>query len=83
MISVELRLLPGFDYGRHGVESGVSEQGAGVGVTLGAFLECSGVDMHGMLAVLVNGRHAAYDRVLEDGDAVSVFPPHIGEREVI
>lgn len=82
MVSVELRLLPGFDFGRHGVESGVLQLGAGEGVTLGAFLERTGVDMHGMLAVLVNGRHAAYDRVLEDGDAVSVFPP-TSVREVI
>ena len=30
--------------------------------------------------VLVNGQHASEDRLLTDGDVVSVFPPLIGGR---
>jgi len=77
---VELRLLAG--YKRFLPEKDRQEGRSGLdvedGLTLGGLLALHGVDANRPLVVLVNGRHALSDRVLEDGDVVSVFPPVAG-----
>jgi len=80
MKRVEIRLLAGYkkflpDKDRRLGRSGLDVED---GLTLGGLLTLHGVDIDRPLVVLVNGRHAVNDRVLEDGDVVSVFPPVAG-----
>jgi len=46
--------------------------------TLSGFLDQAGIDRGRTLVVLVNGRYAAPDSRLRDGDVVAVFPPVAG-----
>jgi len=80
MIRVELRplaafkkLLPEADR-----DKGSALIEAPAGVTLAGFLEQAGVGQGRTLVTLVNGRHAALDSELKDGDVVAVFPPVAG-----
>jgi sulfur-carrier protein len=80
MRRVELRLLAGYRkflpaQDRQNGKSGLDVQD---GLTLGGLLALQGIDASRPLVVLVNGRYAVSDRVLEDGDVVSVFPPVAG-----
>lgn len=74
MINIEFRLLPGLNGGSCGTGKGPSVVAVEDGTTLGVFLGNAGIDMHGVLAVLINGRHCVGGTVLGDGDVVSVFP---------
>ncbi len=47
------------------------------GTTVGELIGRLGLP-EGPRAVFVNGRHAADDRVLDDGDRLAVFPPIAG-----
>lgn len=80
MKRVELRLLAG--YRRHLPEEdrdkGATVLDVGDGATLLDVLRLFGMDGARPLVVLVNGRHAAEGKVLENGDVVSVFPPVAG-----
>ena len=46
--------------------------------SVGAVLEAFHLPVELPKVVLINGRHAADDSLLADGDVVSVFPPLIG-----
>jgi hypothetical protein len=48
--------------------------------TIQALMQAVGVPDDLPRIVLVTGHHAAADRVLTEGDLVSVFPPLIGGR---
>jgi molybdopterin converting factor small subunit len=47
------------------------------GTTVGAFVERIGLDGEQRIT-FVNGRHAADDRTLADGDRLAIFPPIAG-----
>ncbi len=42
------------------------------------FMERIGVPADEVAIILVNGRHAGQDRLLQDGEAVFLFPPLAG-----
>ncbi len=48
------------------------------GTDVSAFMERIGVPPDEVAIILVNGRHAVQDQVLQDGQAVSLFPPIAG-----
>ena len=81
MIQVELRLLAGMKSHREGggaPNNGAVFVGVPLGATLAGFLDQAGIDQGRTLVVLVNGRYAAFESMLNDGDVVSVFPPVAG-----
>lgn len=45
------------------------------GTTVRMLIEREGIDLDDIAICIVNGRDADYDRVLEDGDTLSLFPP--------
>ena len=45
------------------------------GLTVSAVLSSEGLPPEGIGVILVNGRHASADTVLQDGDRLSVFTP--------
>jgi molybdopterin converting factor small subunit len=58
---------------RSGLQMDVHEH-----ATVQALMQVLGVPNDLPRIVLVNGQHAGEDRLLTDGDVVSVFPPLIG-----
>jgi sulfur carrier protein ThiS len=60
---------------RSGLQMAVHEY-----ATVQALLQALGVPDDLPKIVLVNGQHAGENRLLTDGDIVSVFPPLIGGR---
>lgn len=48
------------------------------GATVADVFRAFGVPLEKPRIILVNGRHAAPDQVLADGDLLSVFPPVAG-----
>ncbi|MDK2887838.1 MAG: sulfur-carrier protein [Thermoanaerobacter sp.] len=45
------------------------------GTTVAGLIDSLGIPRSQVFTVLVNGRHAAMDAVLQPGDRVSLFPP--------
>jgi len=50
------------------------------GATVGEALETLGLAPGGVHLIMVNGEHRSWETVLEEGDAVTVFPPVAGGR---
>lgn len=69
-MKVTIKLFATFRVGRFKVE----ERELPEGTTCGKVVADVGLTEDELGIVLVNGRHASVERVLQDGDALSLFP---------
>jgi sulfur carrier protein ThiS len=75
-MQITIRLLASY---RHYLPEGLDPQvGYSLtvepGVTIGQVLDELPIPADGLCTFLVNGRHAVRDQILQEGDALSVFP---------
>lgn len=71
MIKVTVKLFATLQVGRFEIKEDQFEDGTTVKEIMGRY----GLSQTQVLLVLVNGRHAALETVISDGDTVALFPP--------
>lgn len=75
-LRLEVRVFSGLEKYIPGAHFGQSiEIERPEGVTLAELVDSLGIPRSQVFTVLVNGRHAPMDRVLQPGDRISLFPP--------
>lgn len=71
MIKVTVKLFATLQVGRFEIKEDQFEDGTTVKEIMGRY----SLSQTQVLLVLVNGRHAALETVISDGDTVALFPP--------
>ncbi|MEN6615444.1 MAG: MoaD/ThiS family protein [Syntrophorhabdus sp.] len=71
MIKVTVKLFATLQVGRFEIKEDQFEDGTTVKEIMGRY----SLSQTQVLLVLVNGRHAAFETVISDGDTVALFPP--------
>jgi molybdopterin synthase sulfur carrier subunit len=78
MPRIELRLFGHLRSYRPEADSSDAGMDVSAGTSVEEMIRELGVPPEDPKVVLVNGMHAALDRLLEEGDRVSIFPPVAG-----